>query len=50
MNYYICLKCRRRYLGWAVCETCEECGGQLERVSQEEFSLEKKRVVIGEEV
>ncbi|GAJ24284.1 unnamed protein product, partial [marine sediment metagenome] len=31
-------------------ETCQKCGGALESVSWEEFSLEKKRVVIEEEV
>lgn len=50
MNYYICEECGQKYCGWAISETCQKCGGALESVSWEEFSLEKKRVVIEEEV
>ena len=50
MNYYICEDCDQKYCGWAVSEICQECRGKLKRVTVEEFSLEKKRVIIGEEV
>ncbi len=46
MNYYICLNCRQKYCGWATGEICQKCGGVLKRISQEEFYLEKKRVVM----
>jgi len=50
MNYYICLNCDQKYCGWAVSEICQKCGGVLEPMTREEFYLEKKRVVIEEEV
>ncbi|MBA7528493.1 hypothetical protein ES705_20680 [subsurface metagenome] len=50
MNYYICPGCRQRYCGWSDNKICQKCGGVLKRISQEEFYLEKKRVVIVKEV
>ena len=42
MNYYICPECGQRYTGWANSEFCQKCGSKLRKISQEEFSLEKK--------
>ncbi|GAJ12154.1 unnamed protein product [marine sediment metagenome] len=50
MNYYICKDCGQKYCGWADNIICQKCGGKLKGITREEFSLEKKRVVIGEEV
>jgi len=42
MNYYICEECGQRYCGWAEGIICQKCGGKLEKITWEEFSLEKK--------
>ncbi|MBA7517443.1 hypothetical protein ES705_09497 [subsurface metagenome] len=46
MNYYLCEECGQKYCGWATSEFCQKCGGVLEKITREEFLLEKKRVII----
>ncbi|MBA7565244.1 hypothetical protein ES708_06920 [subsurface metagenome] len=50
MNYYICEECEQKYCGWAISIICRKCGGRLRRITWKEFYLEKKRVVIEEEI
>ena len=32
MKEYYCEKCRQKYTGWGVGETCQKCGGKLKEV------------------
>ncbi|MBA7534902.1 hypothetical protein ES705_27152 [subsurface metagenome] len=50
MNYYICPGCGQKYCGWSDNKICQKCKRVLEKITWEEFYLEKKRVVIEEEV
>ena len=48
MNYKICEGCDQKYCGWANNGICRKCGGELKRITREEFYLEKEEVVTKE--